>query len=276
MIKNRGAARGENNHSKTMCCSLQSAEANKNWVATPWVVRPYVQSTSFTRNRKGELSPLSWTGNTTMQMTLGYAQGCLNSTSMEGQGFNETVRASWVVKSLKPHVLCYGENQSVQNSVSQGVSTSHRGVKTNRRHKFPRILSEEKGSGPAHSFNSNQLHGGELQLPAHLTKETSQPKLYQPLSRDGMSCRRTSNSNWAAQPNRTTKANPVSSENVQYLRWSTWKNVVFSQFGLSNCEMSTFLSAHCFALACAHVALKFPSVKTKTHGGHSLYFQINM
>ena len=38
-----------------------------------------------------------------------------------------TVRPTCVVKSLKPHVLCSGENQSLQNSVSQGASTSHRG-----------------------------------------------------------------------------------------------------------------------------------------------------
>ena len=46
--------------------------------------------------------------------------------------------------------------------------------------------------------------------------------------------------------------NPVSSQNVQILRLSTWKNVGISQFSL-DCEMSTFLSAHWFALACAHV-----------------------
>ena len=98
---------------------------------------------------------------------------------------------------------------------------------------FPRILSEEKGSGPAplflqppepegfpafflhrrrlsswaspdHIFSSHPtLHGGELQLPAHLTNETSsQPKLYQPLSCDSTSSRRTSTNNWAAQLNR--------------------------------------------------------------------------
>ena len=47
------------------------------------------------------------------------------------------------------------------------------------------------------------LHGGELQLPAHLTKETSsQHKLYHPLSCNSTFSRRTSTSHWAAQLNR--------------------------------------------------------------------------
>ena len=48
---------------------------------------------------------------------------------------------------------------------------------------LPSLFSDsslrEELKGPAHSFNSNQLRGGELQLPAHLTKETSsKPKFY--------------------------------------------------------------------------------------------------
>ncbi|CAB1444799.1 unnamed protein product [Pleuronectes platessa] len=31
--------------------------------------------------------------------------------------------------------------------------------------------------------------------------------------------------------------NPVSSENVQWQRWSTWNDVTISQSGLSDCEM---------------------------------------
>ncbi|XP_053282670.1 spatacsin-like [Pleuronectes platessa] len=34
--------------------------------------------------------------------------------------------------------------------------------------------------------------------------------------------------------------NPVSSENVQWQRWSTWNDVTISQSGLSDCEMVTF------------------------------------
>ena len=69
---------------------------------------------------------------------------------------------------------------------------------------FSCIAKGRSRASPANIFSSHPtLHGGELQLPAHLTKETSsQPKLYQPPSRDAMSCRRTSKSNWAAQLNR--------------------------------------------------------------------------
>ena len=35
-------------------------------------------------------------------------------------------------------------------------------------------------------------------------------------------------------------SNPVSSQNVQFLRLSTWKNIAISQFCLSDCEMSSF------------------------------------
>ena len=59
----------------------------------------------------------------------------------------------------------------------------------------------ERSPGPAHSSKPNQLQGGEFQLPAHLTKETSsQFKLYKPLSRDVTSFRRTSS------PQRSCKA----------------------------------------------------------------------
>ena len=59
----------------------------------------------------------------------------------------------------------------------------------------------EELTGPAHSSNSNQLQGGELQLPAHLTKETSsQFKLYKPPSSDATSFRRPSS------PQRSCKA----------------------------------------------------------------------
>ena len=55
-----------------------------------------------------------------------------------------------------------------------------------------------------HIFSSHPtLHGGELQLPAQLTKENSlQHKLYHPLSCDSTFSRRTSTSHWAAQLNR--------------------------------------------------------------------------
>ena len=63
------------------------------------------------------------------------------------------------------------------------------------------IPLSERSSGPAHSSNSTQLQGGELQLPAQLTKETSsQFQLYKPLSRDVTSFRRTSS------PQRSCKA----------------------------------------------------------------------
>ena len=62
-------------------------------------------------------------------------------------------------------------------------------------------LSERSLQLPAHSSNSNQLQGGELQLPAQLTKETSsQFKLYKPPNSDATSFRRTSS------PQRSCKA----------------------------------------------------------------------
>ena len=40
--------------------------------------------------------------------------------------------------------------------------------------------------------------------------------------------------------NKSIMDNPVSSENVQWQRWSTWNDVTISQSGLSKCEMVTF------------------------------------
>ena len=100
-------------------------------------------------------------------------------------------------------------NQNLQNSVSQGASTSHRGVKTDQGHKFQPLLVTlgpmthevtrplySKPSSPFLLSLSTQLserspplcllnfNGGEVQFSTHRARETStQSKLYQPSSR---------------------------------------------------------------------------------------------
>ena len=70
-----------------------------------------------------------------------------------------TVRPTCVVKSW-PHIFFVLEtNQSLQNSVSQGASTSHRGVKTDRGHNFN--ITTIGHSGPhdpwGHQANVSQV-----------------------------------------------------------------------------------------------------------------------
>ena len=64
-------------------------------------------------------------------------------------------------------------------------------------------------ASPAHLFSSHPtLHGGELQLPAHLTKETSsQHKLYHPLSCNSTFSRRTSTSQKPTETSKTVSHN---------------------------------------------------------------------
>ena len=112
-----------------------------------------------------------------------------------------------------------------------------------------------------------------VQLPAHLTKETSsQLKLYQTPSSNSMSCRGTSTSNWVPQPNRTTKVE-IKGPARRLHRIANWTATSFFPFprtsnttGLNNYTRlsktvySIFCGVYKFDLCCDTLVISYSKV----------------